>query len=249
MFIYAPLFSSARSIAVDISVPFHWLSDLPERTGLWADDRLSSRAALIHENQALRSENLILNQKLQKNAALEAENFRLRQLLNASDAVQTRVLIGEIVGVAPDPQVHKVLINRGSNNGVYEGQAVLDAFGLMGQVVEVGEQQSVALLITDATHALPVQVNRNGVRLVADGVGTLESLILRHVANTVDIQVGDLLVSSGLGLVFPAGYPVAEVTEVEVDPGRAFARVKAAPKAQMNRSRHVLLVFEDKKGG
>ena len=206
-----------------------------------------SRAKLIHERQALRTENLILAHKLQLNVALEAENFRLRQLLNASDAVQTKVLIGEIIGVAPDPQVHKVLINRGTDEGVYEGQAVLDAFGLMGQVVEVGKSQSLALLITDTTHAIPVQVNRNGVRLVADGIGSLDSLILRHVANTVDIKVGDLLVSSGLGLVFPLGYPVAEVTEVIIDPAQPFARVKAKPRAQMNRSRHILLVFEDRK--
>ncbi|WP_414630746.1 rod shape-determining protein MreC [Agaribacterium haliotis] len=248
VFIFSPWLSSLRHQVVDLSAPLYWVSDLPERAGEWADNRLMSRAKLIHENQALRSENLVLAQKLQLNAALEAENFRLRQLLNASDSVEARVLIGEIIGVAPDPQVHKVLINRGSDNGVYVGQAVLDAFGLMGQVVEVGKYQSVALLITDTSHALPVQVNRNGVRLVADGIGDLDTLVLRHVANTVDIEVGDLLVSSGLGLVFPAGYPVAQVTEVLVDPGQAFARVKARPKAQMNRSRHILFVFEDNKG-
>lgn len=246
---YTPFVDGLKNRSVDISAPLYWLSDLPKRIGEWAENRLTSRANLLQENNALRTQNLILTQKLQKNAALEAENFRLRQLLNASEAIEDRVLIAELIGVTPDPQVHKVILNRGREDGAYIGQAVLDAFGLMGQVVEMGEHHCVVLLITDSTHALPVQLNRNGVRLVAEGIGDLYSLKLRHVANTVDIRAGDSLVSSGLGGRFPAGYPVAEVAEVVVDPGKAFARVIARPKAQLNRSRHVLLVFESKKDG
>jgi len=216
---FSPWFDKLKEKAVDISTPLYWVSDLPTQAGTWADNRFMSRTKIVQENNALRSEMLVLRQTLQKNAALEAENLRLRQLLNASDAISDHVLIAELIGVTPDPQVHKVIINRGSNDDVYVGQAVLDAFGLMGQVVEVGERSSVVLLITDASHALPVQVNRNGVRLVAEGVGDLYSLQLRHVANTLDIVEGDLLVSSGLGQRFPAG-------------------------SRMNRSRHLLLVFE-----
>jgi rod shape-determining protein MreC len=241
---FSPVFDGLKQKAVDISSPLYWLSDLPTQAETWADNRVMSRTHLVQENNALRSEMLVLRQKLQKNASLEAENLRLRQLLNASEAVKDHVLIAELIGVTPDPQVHKVMINRGSNDGVYVGQAVLDAFGLMGQIVEVGSSTSVALLITDASHALPVQVNRNGVRLVAEGVGDLYSLKLRHVANTLDIVEGDLLVSSGLGQLFPAGYPVAEVTAVDTDDGKRFARVTARPRARMNRSRYVLLVFE-----
>jgi rod shape-determining protein MreC len=113
----------------------------------------------------------------------------------------------------------------------------------MGQIIEVGPVYSRALLITDSTHALPVQVNRNGVRSIAEGTGLLHELMLRHVAATTDIQVGDLLVSSGLGQRFPVGYPVGVVTEVTVDPGQPFATVKATPSAALNRSRYVLLVF------
>ncbi len=240
---------SLKKKSLDITSQFYWVSDLPSKAEQWADNRLVSRSRLLQENNALRSENLVLSQKILKNAALEAENFRLRQLLNASEAVEDRVLIAELIGVAPDPQLHKVIINRGEVHGVYAGQAVLDAFGLMGQVVEVGERYCVVLLVTDSTHALPVKVNRNGVRLVAEGVGNLYELKLRHVANTLDIGVGDLLVSSGLGGRFPAGYPVAEVTEVTIDQGRAFAEVKARPMAKLNRSRHVLLVFEREKEG
>ncbi len=241
---YTSLLEPLKNRAVDLAAPFYWVARLPSKAEEWADNRLMSRTRLIQENNAFRTENLILNQKLQKNAALEAENFRLRQLLNASEAIEDKVLIAELIGVSPDPLVHKVLLNRGRAHGVYEGQAVLDAFGLMGQVVDVGERYCLVLLITDSTHALPVQVNRNGVRLVAEGVGDLYRLKLRHVANTLDIAVGDLLVSSGLGQRFPSGYPVAEVVAVEVDQGQPFANVLARPMAQMNRSRHVLLVFE-----
>ena len=130
-----------------------------------------------------------------------------------------------------------------ARDGVYVGQPLLDAAGLMGQVVEAGAHVSRVVLITDATHAIPVQVNRNGVRAIAEGVGRLDSLELRHVATTTDIKVGDLLVTSGLGQRFPAGYPVAVVDEVTRDPGQAFTLVKATPSAALDRSRHVLLVY------
>lgn len=244
IYIYTDWFDTLKQKAVDIASPFYWVSELPSRTEDWADNRLTSRTKLVQENNALRSENLILQQKLQENAALAAENYRLRQLLNASESVEDKVLIAELVGVSPDPQIHRVVLNRGREHGVYLGQAVLDANGLMGQVVEVGESNCFVLLITDSTHALPVQINRNGVRLVAEGVGDLYRLNLRHVANTVDVEVGDLLVSSGLGQRFPFGYPVAIVTDVSIDQGAPFANVSASPMARMNRSRHVLLVFD-----
>jgi rod shape-determining protein MreC len=115
----------------------------------------------------------------------------------------------------------------------------------MGQVVEVGLSNSRVLLITDATHSIPVQVNRNGVRAIAEGTGSLGTLEIRHVSATTDIREGDLLVTSGLGGRFPVGYPVAVVSEVERDPGQAFARILAVPSAALDRSRHVLLVFTD----
>lgn len=203
-----------------------------------------SRSRLVKENEALRTELLVHKRKLQKMASLVAENVRLRQLLNSAELIADRVIIAELIGIAPDPTIHKVIINKGSKDGVYAGQAMVDANGLMGQVVEVGRGSSQVLLITDTTHALPVQINRNGVRLVAEGIGSLYELAIRHVSNTVDIKVGDLLVSSGLGQRFPVGYPVAEVVEVRADPGRPFSHVVARPTAEMNRSRHVLLVFD-----
>ena len=170
-------------------------------------------------------------------------------MLNSSALLQDDVLVAELIGVSPDPARHLVVLDKGEADGVFTGQPLIDANGLMGQVVEAAANSARVLLITDATHAIPVQVNRNGVRAIAEGVGRLDRLELRHVASTEDIEVGDLLVSSGLGGRFPEGYPVASVTEVIVDPGQPFARVIAEPKAALNRSRHVLLVFTRNPGG
>jgi rod shape-determining protein MreC len=212
--------------------------------GEWTSGALTSEKDLRAENERLKIEVLIYQRKQQQMAALAAENVRLRQLLNGKDMLQDRVLIAELMGVSPNPLSHIVMINRGSREGVYEGQPVLDAFGLMGQVVEVDEDTSRVLLISDSTHAIPVQVNRNGVRAIAEGTGDLNRLSLRHVSINADIREGDILVSSGLGERFPVGYPVAEVEQVVRNSGQAFARVIARPMARLDRSRHVLLVFD-----
>ncbi len=242
---YTNLLEPVRARLGDAAVPLYWLADLPSRFRDWSTESLSSRTDLQAENAALREELLIHKRKLQTMATLAAENMRLRHLLNSAEMVQDRVLIAELIGVSPDPLSHIVIVNKGSADGVYLGQPLLDASGLMGQVVEVSDYASRVLLITDATHALPVQVNRNGVRAVLEGTGDLYSLKLRHVSNTVDIREGDLLVSSGLGQRFPVGYPVAEVTSVVHDPGKPFATIVATPRAHLNRSRHVLLVFSE----
>lgn len=240
---YTSLLDPLRSKLANLSLPFYWLADAPRTVMDWGGDNLRSRESLQEENAAMQAQLLIHERKLQQMAALAAENVRLRELLNSTEMINDRVLVAELIGTSPDPLIHRVTINRGRRDGVELGLPLLDADGLMGQVVEVSEISSQVLLITDGSHALPVQVNRNGVRAVAEGTGDLYTLNLRHVSNTVDIREGDLLVSSGLGQRFPAGYPVAEVTEVVHDPGEPFARIVARPKAQLNRSRHVLLVF------
>lgn len=232
-----------------LTTPFYQVANTPGKIYQWGEGALVSREELEQQNAAMTAELAILKRKLQQMGALAAENVRLRQLLNSAKIISDRVLVAELVSVSPDPLLHSVALNKGAEDGVYVGQPLLDAHGLMGQVTEVGQHQSRALLITDATHALPVQVNRNGVRAVAEGVGDLYRLELRHLANTVDIREGDLLVSSGLGQRFPVGYPVAEVISVSRDPGQPFAKVDVRPKAQLNRSRHVLLVFGEEQGG
>lgn len=247
IYIYTDWLKPIRNYANDLVYPVYWVVNLPERVGGWVHEQFSGRQKLMRENEALQSELLVHKRKLQQLVFLAAENERLRRLMNAAETLEDRVLVAELVGVSPDPTVHRVIINKGTSDGVYLGQPLVDAEGLMGQVVEVGQYTSKVLLVTDATHALPVLINRNGVRLVAEGFGDLYRLALRYVPNTLDIQEGDLLVTSGLGQRFPVGYPVAKVVEVKQNSGRPFADVIAKPMAQLNRSRHVLLVFDTSK--
>jgi len=154
------------------------------------------------------------------------------------------VLVAELIGVVPGPNTFQVEIDKGADAGVFVGQAVIDADGVFGQVVEVAQFSSRVMLLIDGAHALPVQVNRNDVRSIAAGTGRMDRLELEYVPITADIRVGDVLVSSGLGGHFPRGYPVAEVTSVVVDPTLTYAQVVAKPLAALDRSRHVLLVFD-----
>lgn len=225
--------------------PFYSLGSFP--VTLWENttQELSSRTELVAENEKLKTERLLMQRRLQKLAALTEQNVRLRELLNSAALVDDDVLATELIGIDPNPFTHRILIDKGSKDGVVIGQPVLDARGLMGQVVEVMPYSARVLLLTDTNHSIPVQVNRNGLRAIASGTGNPERLELRHVADTADVKEGDLLVSSGLGQRFPAGYPVATVSEVIHDSGQPFAIVRAIPTANLNRSRYMLLVFTD----
>lgn len=236
-------FQTGRAVLDTLASPVYWVANLPARVGEWSETHIQSRSHLLEENERLQRENLILQGRSQQMSSLQAENVRLRALLNSSALLRDDVLVAELIGVSPDPERLQLVLNKGERDGVYVGQPLIDADGLMGQVVEVSSGSSRALLITDVTHSVPVQVNRNGVRAIAEGTGALGSLEIRHVSSSTDIQPGDLLVTSGLGGRFPEGYPVAVVKEVERDAGEPFARVVAAPSAALDRSRHVLLVF------
>ncbi|MCP8463770.1 rod shape-determining protein MreC [Pseudomonas sp. ZM23] len=225
--------------------PFYGIADFPVRAWEGVRDQFTSRSELLAENERLKAEQLLMQRRLQKLATLTEQNVRLRELLNSSALVDDKVLVGELIGVDPNPFTQRILIDKGEKDGVFQGQPVLDASGLMGQVVEVMPYTARVLLLTDTTHSIPVQVNRNGLRAIAVGTGNPERLELRYVADTADIKEGDLLVSSGLGQRFPAGYPVATVKEVLHDTGGPFATIRAVPTAKMNRSRYVLLVFTD----
>lgn len=237
---------SMRSALSVVVYPLQLLVDLPGNTIDWFRESLSTRRQLQEENFSLRKQQLILNTQLQKLEALESENRHLRALLDSSFQVGERpMLIAALLSVDMDPYRHQIEINKGSLDNLFEGQPLLDSRGIMGQLIHVGPFTSTAMLITDPAHAIPVQINRNGLRTIALGTGKLDQLELPNIPNNVDIQVGDLLVSSGLGGRFPPGYPVAEVVEVEQDPGRAFSRVLARPRAQLDRSREVLLVWPE----
>jgi rod shape-determining protein MreC len=223
--------------------PLHYVANLPDTLRRAVEGSLAQEEALRQANQALHAENLLLKGRLQKLESLEAENMRLRDLLGSSFKLGDRVLIAELLSVDLDPYRQQVMINKGSTSGVFVGQPVLDADAVMGQVVRVNPLSATVLLITDASHALPVQVNRNGLRTIAAGTGIVNRLELPHLQNNADVQAGDLLVTSGLGGRFPPGYPVARVAEVRREPARPFATVIAEPTARLDRSREVLLVW------
>jgi rod shape-determining protein MreC len=236
-----------RSHLAQVLTPFYWLAERPVRLWEGVSQQFTQRDELIAENEKLKAEALLMQRRLQKLATLTEQNVRLRELLNSAALVDDKVLVSELIGTDPNPFTHRILIDKGEKDGVYLGQPVLDALGLMGQVVEVMPYSARVLLLTDTTHSIPVQVNRNGLRAIAIGTGNPERLELRHVADTADIKEGDLLVSSGLGQRFPAGYPVATVKEVIHDTGQPFAVVRAVPTARLNRSRYLLLVFSDQR--
>ena len=181
--------------------------------------------------------------RLQRVASLEAENARLRALLDSTARVPDRTLIAEILRADLDRFRHRILINKGDNQNAYAGQALIDARGIVGQITRANPFTSEAILISDAAHATPVEVNRNGLRTIAVGIGDATRLSLPFLPKTADIDVGDLLVSSGLGGVFPTGYPVARVSSIERRPGEAFAKVSAIPTAALDRIKDVLLVW------
>ena len=236
---------STRTIRSAISIiltPVQWLVDIP--TGI-ADDIstvLVDRAALIKDNNQLHSNSILLEKKVQQMIMLRAENVRLRELLNASSKIDQKVLLAELIGVNPDPFQHQIILDKGSEDGIFVGQPVLDAGGVMGQVVEVSLYTNRTMLVTDGRHALPVEVVRNGMRAIALGKGSHGELDITHVTDNADIRVGDLLVTSALGGRFPYGYPLAKIVSVERDPSRKFMIVKAKPAARLDNSRYVLMI-------
>ncbi|MCE9665208.1 rod shape-determining protein MreC [Halomonas sp. M5N1S17] len=232
-----------RAQLSSVVAPIQWLVAVPSDVLAWGSLALSDQRALVEENQRLREQILHLSHRVQHMSSLTAENVRLRELLGAAARKESPYITAELLSLDPDPFNHQMVIDRGRRHGVYVGQPVLDASGLVGQVTAVSAYSSRVLMVADASHALPVQVNRNGLRFIVQGSGHYDELRVLHVPDTADIREGDLLVTSGLAGRFPAGYPVARITEVVHDPGQPFARVNAAPVAMLQRSRHFLLLF------
>ncbi|MGB1950911.1 MAG: rod shape-determining protein MreC [Marinobacter sp.] len=235
--------TSVRSVIGTGLAPVHWFGNAPYELQNWIEGLFTTRDDLLAENEDLNARLLILERRALKYAALASENNELRRLMNSSEVLDDRVIVGEIVGVSPDPFSHEVIINKGSRDGVTVGQAILDAHGLMGQVQQTSSFTSRVLLVSDSSHAVPVEVVRNGLRAILLGNGNINALELVHVPDTADIREGDLLVSSGLGGRFPKGYPVAEVENITKESGEPFVNIEATPKARLNQSRLVLVVF------
>ncbi|WP_455204045.1 rod shape-determining protein MreC [Kaarinaea lacus] len=225
--------------------PLQYAVNVPVSAANWAGEHMSTRQTLLEENAKLRMQQKLLMARLQKLSALNVENIRLRELLQSSKKVSENVLIGELLAVDLEPFTRKIVLNKGSIDNIYLGQPLLDAEGVMGQVIHVGPLSSTAMLITDPNHAIPVHVNRNGLRAIALGTGAPDILDIPYLPNSADIEEGDLLTSSGLGGRFPRDYPVAEVITVVKDPSKPYAVVKAKPTARLETSREVLLVWTE----
>ena len=237
--------STVRTYLTSLVSPLQYIADLPGAVLDWSASRFTSRQALLEENEKLTSQMTLMNEKLQRFVVLQQENENLRKLLDAPVRGNMHRMIAELMAVDNNPYSHQIMINKGAIHDVYEGQSVLDDTGIVGQILEVGTTNSRVLLLSDITHAIPVRVSRNNVRLVASGTGSLQELTLEHVAHSADIQEGDLLVSSGLGKVFPEGYPVGMIESIIRDESKPFASVKITPAAQLDRLKYLLLLWPE----
>ncbi len=209
----------------------------------WLRESVTTRDVLRAENATLQAELRTDQFQLQRLAALKAENGRLRALRKATAGVSAKFLVGDIMDVDLDAFRERVLVDKGARDGVYVGQAVLDASGVFGQVARVDERTCDVILITDAINAIPVMVNRTGMRTIAVGTGEPTRLKLPYLPITTDVVKGDLLVTSGLGGVFPEGYPVGTVLDVKRDPAQSLADGDVRPAATLDRSRELLFVW------
>ena len=209
----------------------------------WFRDSVTTRDALRADKTKLEAELRLAQFRLQRYEALEAETQRLRALRDNTAGVTDRFLIGDVMNVDLDAFRERVLVDKGAGDGIYVGQAVLDSGGVFGQVARVGQLTSEVILVSDAAHAIPVQINRNGLRTVAVGTGDTNRLKLPYLPTSADVVAGDLLVTSGLGGGFPAGYPVGTIAEVKRDPAQSLADVDVKPAAALDRSRELLFVW------
>ena len=239
-------FESVRGYLQSFVSPLQYIANTPKQMMTWASENIVTRQELMAENQQYRLNELTFHEEGMQLEILKQENARLRSLLASPLRSDMKKMVAEILSVDSDPYTHQVVINRGAADGVFEGQPVLDAQGIVGQILHVGQNSSRVILITDISHSVPVRVNRNGLRLQASGSGRIDRLIHNFVPHSADIKVGDLLVSSGLGEKYPEGYPVATVIYVSQDESREFVQVYSSPIAQIDRVRYLLLLSDQK---
>jgi len=236
---YVPRIRSVAQYAVE---PVYHVVEWPVRALQNLSAQFQSRRSMRHENEQLKRRLLGQQAELQRLQTLVEENRRLRALFVGAASQPYEYRFAELLKVDLDPFSHRVMIDRGARDGVQPGQAVIDGGGVLGQVEDVDRHFSSVRLISDPNHALPVQINRTGLRTVAFGQGDTARLSLPSVPREADVREGDLIVTSGLGERFPGGYPVAVVTRIDREQGQTFARVEAAPLAALDRGREVLLI-------
>ncbi|WP_435237228.1 rod shape-determining protein MreC [Psychromonas sp. PT13] len=237
------LFSSVRIYLNSIVSPVQYIADAPQKLFSTLSENLMTREELKERNQKLEKENLHLKADRLLLTELENENKQMRKLLNSQYTFSNKRMITEVMSLRSDPFTHQLLIDKGAINGVYVGQPVINEEGVVGQVMQVGSTTSRVLLLVDASHGIPVRVQRNDVTALVHGSGAWNKLNVPFVQSNADLQEGDLLVTSGLGGRFPAGYPVATVTSFVYNEGAPYAEVTATPVAQLDRSRYLLLLW------
>jgi rod shape-determining protein MreC len=239
-------FGTTRVYLNSLVSPLQYLANLPGQLLNASASRFVSHERLFNDNAKLTHDAVVMNGQLQRLTFLQQENDRLRSLLNSPVQDNTSKIVAELMAVDNNPYSHQIVINKGAINGVFEGQPVLDAKGIVGQIMQVSSTNSRVLLIADVTHAIPVRVARNNVRLIASGSGSLDELLIQHVAHSSDLKIGDILLSSGLGNIFPEGYPVATITSIIRDESRPFSQVRAKPIAQLDRLKYLLLLWSER---
>ena len=239
-------FETARGFLQSLVSPLQYMANAPKQLMTWASENIVVRQQLMTENQAFREKELFFHEQAMELNIVKSENERLRSLLSSPVRGEINKMFAEILSVDSDPYSHQVLIDRGANDGVYEGQPVLDERGIVGQILHAGVSNSRVILMTDISHAIPVRVQRNGLRFIASGSGQIDRLIHNFVPHSADVKEGDLLVTSGLGGKFPEGYPVARIVHVQTDESREFATIFSQPVALIDRLRYLLLLSKEK---
>ncbi len=239
-------FEEVRGYLQSIVSPMQYLANTPKQLMTWTAENITTRKALMEENQILKVNELRYQEQLMQLDIVKQENDRLRSLLASPLRSEMKKMVAEILSVDSDPYTHQIVINRGANDGVFEGQPVVDEQGIVGQILLVGTTTSRVILITDVTHAVPVRISRNGIRMVATGSGRIDRIGHPYVPHSADIRTDDVLVTSGLGGKYPEGYPVSKVTLVRKDESRPFAQVLSTPIARIDRLRYLLLLWPEK---
>lgn len=238
-----PSFHEYREKAEGLVYPLRLLVSKPIAWSWQVFESMTLQRHLIEENEQLRSKEIILQSQLHQLFELQHENKQLEALLSSSTNVTGRVLVAQLLAVSLDPSLHQLIIDKGNQDQVYTGQPVFDAFGVMGQVVDVSQDVSRVLLLTDVRSAIPVENYRTGLRAIVEGTSDNYSLQLMNVSTLSDVKKGDLFVTSGYGGRFPQGYPVGIVSQVKKEVNKEFLEVTLVPSAHLDQTQRVLLVW------
>jgi len=234
--------NKVRSYISVTTYPIHVGVNAPKNIFLKLTESMGQREKIILDNQKLKTENITLGSQIQQIYRLEKENKRLRELLDSKQKTEDIFVLAEIITENPDPFKHRIIINKGSKEDVHTNQTIADSKGIIGHVIRDQIFGSEVLLITDPEHAIPIEVARTGLRSIALGMGSYEEIKLSYLAVNTDIQKGDILLTSGLGGQYPAGYPVAIIDKVSAQEGESFLEVRAKPFANLTNINEVWVI-------